>query len=252
MPRKYVRKVGASPRAGWTEDALREAFEEMRQNKHGLNENISSLWNSCQDPEKTFRKHPALDFDNEKRLVAHIQKLEAAGFPVSRDTVRSLAFQFAEKLGIGHKFNKETGKAGPHWLKSFLERQPTLSVRQAEGLSLARAQGLNREEVQGRPRVASEETDSSGTNDSDESFKENESHVDVKQKNVKRAKKLKINETSSVNVIQRPIRAVEKKQRITKKNASERKAIASSESDSNENSSNEWHLSHKPNHHYGI
>ncbi|CAG9566951.1 unnamed protein product [Danaus chrysippus] len=26
------------PRAGWTEDALREAFEEMRQNKHGLNE----------------------------------------------------------------------------------------------------------------------------------------------------------------------------------------------------------------------
>lgn len=38
MPRKYVRKVGASPRGEWTEDALGEAFEEMRQNKHGLNE----------------------------------------------------------------------------------------------------------------------------------------------------------------------------------------------------------------------
>ncbi|XP_049884506.1 uncharacterized protein LOC126379735 [Pectinophora gossypiella] len=71
-----------------------------------------------------------------------------------------------------------------------------------------------------RARVASEETDSSATNDCDESFKENESHVDVKQKNVKRAKKLKINKTSSVNEIQRPIRAVQKKQRITK-NASE-------------------------------
>lgn len=57
---------------------------------------------------------------------------------------------------------------------------------------------------------------------------------------MKRAKKLKIkerNETSSVNVIHCPIRAVEKKQRIIK-NASERKAIPCSESDSLENSSN--------------
>lgn len=37
--------------------------------------------------------------------------------------------------------------AGQHWLKSFLERHPELSVRQAEGLSIARAQGLNRDEV---------------------------------------------------------------------------------------------------------
>lgn len=92
-------------------------------------------------------KHPVLDFENEKRLVTHIQKLETAGFPVTRDTVQRLAFQFAEKLGVEHNFNKETRKAGPHWLQSFLERQPKLSVRQAEGLSLARAQGLNREEV---------------------------------------------------------------------------------------------------------
>lgn len=37
--------------------------------------------------------------------------------------------------------------AGQHWLKSFLERHPELSIRQAEGLSIARAQGLNRDEV---------------------------------------------------------------------------------------------------------
>lgn len=92
-------------------------------------------------------KHPVLDFDNEKWLVAHVQKLEAAGFPVTRDMIRRLAFEFAEKLGIEQNFDKETRKAGPHWLQSFLERNPELSVRQAEGLSLARAQGLNREEV---------------------------------------------------------------------------------------------------------
>lgn len=92
-------------------------------------------------------KHPLLDFENEKRLVMHIQKLEKAGFPPSRDMIRSLAFEFAEKLGIETPFNKETRKAGPHWLRSFLERNSELSIRQAEGLSVARAQGLNREEV---------------------------------------------------------------------------------------------------------
>lgn len=33
------------------------------------------------------------------------------------------------------------------WLRSFLERNPELSIRQAEGLSLCRARGMNREDV---------------------------------------------------------------------------------------------------------
>lgn len=37
--------------------------------------------------------------------------------------------------------------AGQHWLTSFLERNKDISVRQAEGLSVARAQGMNRQEV---------------------------------------------------------------------------------------------------------
>ncbi|KAL3266004.1 hypothetical protein HHI36_010193 [Cryptolaemus montrouzieri] len=44
----------------------------------------------------TLRKHPTLDFDNEKRFVAHIQKLAKAGFPTTRQDVRRLAFEFAE------------------------------------------------------------------------------------------------------------------------------------------------------------
>lgn len=92
-------------------------------------------------------KHPLLDFVNEKRLVSHIQKLEKASFPPTRDMIRRLAFEFAEKLGKETNFDKETRKAGPHWLRSFLERNTELSIRQAEGLSVARAQGLNRDEV---------------------------------------------------------------------------------------------------------
>jgi hypothetical protein len=37
-----------------------------------------------------------------------------------------------------------TGYAG---LASFLERNPEISIRQGEGLSLSRAQGMNREEI---------------------------------------------------------------------------------------------------------
>nr|XP_023016380.1 tigger transposable element-derived protein 6-like [Leptinotarsa decemlineata] len=101
-------------------------------------------------PRKYVRKtgkHPILDFDNEKRLVTHIRKLEAAGFPVTRDMLRRLAFEFAEKLGVKHHFDQESRRAGHHWLRSFMERHTELSVRQAEGLSLVRAQGLNREEI---------------------------------------------------------------------------------------------------------
>lgn len=92
-------------------------------------------------------KYPVLGFENEKRLVAHILKLGDAGFPPERNTIRQLAYQFAENLGLKHNFNNETKTAGPQWLKSFLERNPEVVLRQAEGLSIERARGLNRAEV---------------------------------------------------------------------------------------------------------
>lgn len=92
-------------------------------------------------------KYPALGFENEKRLVSHILKLKDAGFPPERSLIRQLAYQFAEKLGLKHNFNNETKMAGPQWLKSFLERNPEIVVRQAEGLSIQRAKGLSRAEV---------------------------------------------------------------------------------------------------------
>ncbi|CAH1995203.1 unnamed protein product [Acanthoscelides obtectus] len=84
---------------------------------------------------------------NERRKVTHIKKLCQAGFAPGRITVRKMAFHFAEKLNIKHTFLKETGKAGIQWLRSFIERNPDLSIRQSEGLSLARALGMNRLEV---------------------------------------------------------------------------------------------------------
>lgn len=39
----------------------------------------------------------------------------------------------------------EQGKAGKVWLASFLERNPTLTVRKAKGVSLTRAMGMNKQ-----------------------------------------------------------------------------------------------------------
>lgn len=85
--------------------------------------------------------------ENEKRLASYIKRLANAGFAPDRSAIRFLAYQFAEKLGIKHKFSKEKEKAGQHWLTSFVERNKDIPVRQAEGLSVSRAQGMKREEA---------------------------------------------------------------------------------------------------------
>ncbi|CAH2002779.1 unnamed protein product [Acanthoscelides obtectus] len=76
-----------------------------------------------------FEKAPCFRFDNEKRLVKHILKLGEAGFPPNRQAIRMLAYQFAGKLNLKHN---EMAKGA--CLKSFIERNPELSTRQAERL----------------------------------------------------------------------------------------------------------------------
>lgn len=160
MPRKYKRKCNCIHQRGqWTTENLHEALRRLDAGEIGVNE-ASRIYGI---PSRTLRRRRqtgiyshlpqgpqgVLGIDNEKRLVKHVQRLEAAGFAPNRSTIRTLAFQFAEKLGVKHNFSKETGMAGHHWLLSFLERNPELSIRQAEGLSLVRGQGMSREEAKG-------------------------------------------------------------------------------------------------------
>lgn len=155
MPCKTSRKMSVRTRCTWTQESLRNAIEEMKKNRLGINaisrrfgipsrtlrrrfanKNIEKValgncWNLqilCIKWYWFLGRHPFLDIENEKRLVLHIQKLENEGFPATRDLIRRLAFEFAEKLGIQTTFNKNTRKAGHHWLRSFLERHPELCV----------------------------------------------------------------------------------------------------------------------------
>jgi hypothetical protein len=42
---------------------------------------------------------------------------------------RRLAYQYAERNGIPHSFNKNTELAGEGFIRNFLKRNPSLSIR---------------------------------------------------------------------------------------------------------------------------
>jgi hypothetical protein len=89
-----------------------------------------------------------IGYEYELRPVKHIKRLEASGFAPTRTDLRVVAYSFSVKLGVQGKFNKDKKVAGCDWFKSFMQRHPDLSVRQAEAPSPARAQAMNRENVQ--------------------------------------------------------------------------------------------------------
>ncbi|KAJ3652633.1 hypothetical protein Zmor_018581 [Zophobas morio] len=161
MPRKYQRKQNVTPRVSWTEENLHLAIDKVKSKQLGVNE--ASREYSL--PSRTLRrriqannssklvlgKPPALGKNNEDRLVIHIQKLQTMGFAPSEKTGRTIAYNFAKKLNLEHKFcvqGNSTNMAGTHWFYSFMDRNRELSLRKSEGLSLARAKGMNRQEVE--------------------------------------------------------------------------------------------------------
>jgi hypothetical protein len=112
-------------------------------------------------PEKTLRrklvskdcgKHQlgpssCLGGEVETELDLHIENLQAAGFAPSWKTVQKLAFDVTNHFGVKTKLNSGKLSGGRDWCRSFMGRNPRLSLRKAEGISVARAQGMNREDV---------------------------------------------------------------------------------------------------------
>ncbi|GLV46060.1 hypothetical protein CBL_05146 [Carabus blaptoides fortunei] len=130
VPRKYVRKANVASRATWSEENLKTtAIIMVTTGAMGVNQ-ASRFYNipprtlrrrikSGDGTKKLLRRPPALGIQNEKRLVAHIKRLEEAGFAPSRRTTRQLAFEFATKLGKQKELLSTNSKenntlAGPH------------------------------------------------------------------------------------------------------------------------------------------
>lgn len=57
--------------------------------------------------------------------------------------LRKIAFDFAEKNQIKHRFNHIKEMAGKDWLQCFLKWKPQLSIRKPESVSVARIAGFS-------------------------------------------------------------------------------------------------------------
>lgn len=155
MPTEYKRKN--TDRAKWSADSLKNAIEAVKNGTMGVNEAAKNFGIPKSTLKDRIRKSDTekhalgpsscLGIDAELKLVRHIKTLQKFGFAPDRDSVRIWAFELAEQMKIKHRFNKDIGKAGYDWLYSFLRRQPSISVRTAEGISVNRATGMNRETV---------------------------------------------------------------------------------------------------------
>ena len=83
----------------------------------------------------------------EAELVKYLVEMESLFYGLSRKDLRRLAFQIAEKNGIPHNFNRDDKAAGIDWLRGFLARHPSLTVRKPEATSQARAMAFNKVNV---------------------------------------------------------------------------------------------------------
>lgn len=154
MPRSYER---TSNRGSWTQELLQAAFKAIKED--GMT--IYTASKTFNIPERTLRRRILtnndkkeglgpkgnLGSDIEKKIALHIKRLQAAAFCPTVTEVRILAFKMAERYKLKHKFNTEKEMAGYDWFYKFLKRNPDISVRKSEGLSLSRAQGLTREDA---------------------------------------------------------------------------------------------------------
>ncbi|KAL7299769.1 hypothetical protein TKK_0007516 [Trichogramma kaykai] len=89
---------------------------------------------------------PTFNPEQEQAICKYIEMMEIKMMGLSAGNVRRLAFDFATKLKLPHKFSQKKGMAGPDWLKAFMKRNK-FSLRKTEHTSLARVNGFNEESV---------------------------------------------------------------------------------------------------------
>ncbi|KAJ4451892.1 hypothetical protein ANN_03370 [Periplaneta americana] len=80
-------------------------------------------------------------------MANHINLLANIFYGISPTDLCRAAYEFAEHNGIKHTFNKHSRMAGRDWLNGFLRRNPFISVRKPETISVARIKGFNKTEV---------------------------------------------------------------------------------------------------------
>jgi len=154
MVRTYCRKT---ERGCYRSQSLSAALEAV---KSGTS--LKAAARSFGIPPKTLRRHRDMKVatpgksklgskstvftpEYEALLVEHIKQMEKVFFGLTTIDICRLAFELAVQLKISHPF--QNASAGLDWLKGFLKRHPSLTIRTPEATSVSRAVGFNRPQV---------------------------------------------------------------------------------------------------------
>lgn len=86
--------------------------------------------------------------EQEDILADYLGKCSKMNYGLTTVACRRLAYEMAQKnnIKIPNKWS-ENKAAGLEWMRGFLKRHPTLSIRQPEGCSLSRATSFNKHNV---------------------------------------------------------------------------------------------------------
>lgn len=166
MPRKRVRKTSRGE-----SDLLlyKNAYEEVKigtslrraAEKYGINyvsllrykRKRDAANKDDQDQEETVRMgyvahNRVFTDDQERQLSKYLIRCADIYFGLSTKEVRKLAFELTIKYNLKSPSTWiENEMAGEEWFRSFMKRNPELSVRAAQATSLSRATSFNRTNV---------------------------------------------------------------------------------------------------------
>jgi hypothetical protein len=92
-------------------------------------------------------RKPALPAQIENELVNYCLLMERNVFGLTTKDIKRMAFQLAIRNNLRHPFSTQEGKAGKKWLRNFLGRHPTLSLRKPQPVAAARIKGFTPENV---------------------------------------------------------------------------------------------------------
>ena len=153
MPTEYKRKT---TRASCTEEDLQRVIAEVKSGQPLL-----TTAKAYGISARTLRRHrdgkvanpgfvklgrftPDLNEKYEAELVMIVQPLKKSLCGLTNKELRQLAFDFASRMNLQHRFNSENKMAGRDWLSGFLSRHPELSIRKPKATNIARAAGFNK------------------------------------------------------------------------------------------------------------
>ena len=160
MVRTYVRKTTRGAGGNWSHENLLLAIEAVHsktlsKNQAAMNFGIPEPTLRrylCKSPDQypvsSGRFRPVFAANFEKALAEYVIDVSGRFYGMTTVQLRQLAFEFAERNQLCHNFDRSARAAGTDWLAGFLKRNPVISLRMPEMMSLARMQGFNPTQVE--------------------------------------------------------------------------------------------------------